>query len=554
VLIAMILALVALQIVLVGVTVLGTREQDLTVRRLESARAFYAAEGASNIAVREVAQLLDDDGDATVGSIALGSLTSGVTIGGSKAAASVSVLGTTYTITTSGQSGLATHSNTLSINRTTASTLSAGLYAEFYQVTPNPSVVASIPWSSTPNWVGIVPNVNLTGTSGGLRWPGGPTSKYGIRMRGTINIPTAGTWTFSTNSDDGSTLSINGTLVVNNDGLHGAVTRSGTITLAAGSADFDLKFFENTGGNNVTAYWAGPGIATRVIPASAFSCTPLRSVPPICGATSLSIGGSSGTSIDGFSSASGVYGGTNITSAFSVATNSVANNAFQVNGTTIAGNAVVGVGGNHLNVIQLTAASTITGTSSAASTGVGIIFQGLPTGMPTPTSLALSTTQTLSSNARYSSVVLSGSGTLNISGNVVIQCDGNFSMSGTSAINILPNSSLIIYMVGSIAMANTAAINTNTGDPTKVRIYYTATGRSFTMSNSAAFCGQAFNPGGGLTISGGGTPAAQYYGVYHGTTITTTSTAQIHADAAYGNSSGSGTTTNTSILVWRQSR
>ena len=116
---------------------------------------------------------------------------------------------------------------------------------------------------------------------------------------------------------------------------------------------------------------------------------------------------------------------------------------------------------------------------------------------------------------------------------------------GTSSLRELP---------GSIAMANSAAINTNTGDPSKVRVHYTATGRSFTMSNSAAFCGQAFNPGGGLTISGGGTPAAQYYGVFHGTTITTTSTAQIHADAAYGNSSGSGTTTSTSILAWRQSR
>ncbi|MCX5691264.1 MAG: PA14 domain-containing protein [Planctomycetota bacterium] len=550
----MILALVALQIVLVGVTVLGTREQDLSVRRLESARAFYAAEGASNIAVREVAQLLDDDGDATVGSIALGSLTSGVTIGGSKAAASVSVLGTTYTITTSGQSGLATHSNTLSINRTTASTLSAGLYAEYYRLSSGPSAVASVPWSSTPNWVGIVPNANLTNTASGLRWPGGPTSMYGIRMRGTITIPTAGTWTFLTNSDDGSTLSINGTLVVNNDGLHAAQTRSGTIVLAAGSADFDLKFFENSGSNNVIAYWAGPGIATQVIPATAFSCTPLRTIPPICGATSLSIGGSSGTSIDGFSSASGVYGGTNITSAFSVATNSVVNNAFQVNGTRIAGNALVGPGGNANSVIQLTASSNITGTSSAASTGVGIIFQGLPASMPAATSLSLTTTQTLSSNARYSTMTLSGSGTLNISGNVVIQCDGNLSMSGASAINILPNSSLIIYMVGSISMANTAAINMNTGDPSEVRIYYTATARSFTMSDSAAFCGQTFNPGGGLTISGGGSPAAQYYGVFHGTTITTTSTAVIHADAAYGNSSGSGTTSSTSILSWRQSR
>jgi hypothetical protein len=226
---------------------------------------------------REVAQALDDDGDATLGSVALGNPATGVSIGGALAAASVTVAGTDYTIRVTGQSGAATHGHVVNLRRTAASASAVpGLYAEYYRLSITPSVVAHVPWSSTPNWVGIVPNVNMPNISSAARWPGGPTGRYGIRMRGKITIPTTGTWTFSTNSDDGSTLSINGTLVANNDGLHGATTRAGSIVLPAGEADFDVKFFENGGSSNVTAYWSGPGIATTIIPPSAFTCTPLR--------------------------------------------------------------------------------------------------------------------------------------------------------------------------------------------------------------------------------------------------------------------------------------
>jgi Tfp pilus assembly protein PilX len=47
----------------------GAREQHLTVERLSTLRAFYAAEAGMNLAVREILVNLDEDGDGTIGTV-----------------------------------------------------------------------------------------------------------------------------------------------------------------------------------------------------------------------------------------------------------------------------------------------------------------------------------------------------------------------------------------------------------------------------------------------------------------------------------------------------
>lgn len=86
---------------------------------------------------------------------------------------------------------------------------------------------------------------------------------------GYIYITTAGTYTFSTISDDGSQLWIGGTKVVDNDGLHGNVKKSGNIYLEVGAHPITVKYFERSGGNNLQVYYAGPGISEQQIPDSA---------------------------------------------------------------------------------------------------------------------------------------------------------------------------------------------------------------------------------------------------------------------------------------------
>ncbi len=77
---------------------------------------------------------------------------------------------------------------------------------------------------------------------------------------GEIRIDQAGTYDFRTNSDDGSSLWIGNTMVVDNDGLHGSRNASGSYNFPApGNYPITVKFFERTGGNSLSVSWRPPG-------------------------------------------------------------------------------------------------------------------------------------------------------------------------------------------------------------------------------------------------------------------------------------------------------
>ncbi len=65
--IATVVVLLTLNLVILGLVLNGGRDHDLTVRRLETVEAAYAAEAGVNMSIRELIGLTDDDG--TVGSI-----------------------------------------------------------------------------------------------------------------------------------------------------------------------------------------------------------------------------------------------------------------------------------------------------------------------------------------------------------------------------------------------------------------------------------------------------------------------------------------------------
>ena len=167
-------------------------------------------------------------------------------------------------------------------------------------------------------------------------------------------------------------------------------------------------------------------------------------------------------------------------------------------------------------------------------------------------SLNVTGTTTWSSDVRYSNITLN---TLNariiVSGHRVIQCDGFFTIGSNCTIQLNANSSLRLYMTGgNLWITGTSQVNANTADPTRLHIYFDVPGWPVSMQNSAVFHGSIFNPGGSLTITGGSTPAPTFFGVYHGTTITTTSTALFRADASFGS-----TIASTNLLTtWRQTQ
>lgn len=90
--------------------------------------------------------------------------------------------------------------------------------------------------------------------------------EYGYRFTTYLKISTSGTYTFSLESDDGSRMSIDGTLLIDNDGQHGPTTRTANVTLAPGYHRVVVDFFDAAGGQTLNVEWSPPNGAMGPIP------------------------------------------------------------------------------------------------------------------------------------------------------------------------------------------------------------------------------------------------------------------------------------------------
>lgn len=89
--------------------------------------------------------------------------------------------------------------------------------------------------------------------------------KFNLQVEG-------GEFLFVLNSDNGSTLSIDGELVIDNDGRHDAAKKEGKKVLAAGNHKVQVQYFQADGDIALELMWQKPGDAVPVaIPLSAIS-------------------------------------------------------------------------------------------------------------------------------------------------------------------------------------------------------------------------------------------------------------------------------------------
>ena len=94
--------------------------------------------------------------------------------------------------------------------------------------------------------------------------------QFGIVYTGYIFAPTAGQYTFTLNSDDGSAFYIGKTLVVDNNGLHGIdiTTGTGTVSLNSGYHAFRLPYFDNAADQGLRLAMRAPGSASHIVGAA----------------------------------------------------------------------------------------------------------------------------------------------------------------------------------------------------------------------------------------------------------------------------------------------
>jgi PA14 domain len=106
------------------------------------------------------------------------------------------------------------------------------------------------------NWTNLSPGTGLG------------TSNYSVRWTGVVKTGAAGNYVFSTSSDDGVRLWVNGQLLIDKWVNQGITTLTGDILLEAGKFyDLRLEYFQGGGAAEVHLSWKEPNLALQIIPA-----------------------------------------------------------------------------------------------------------------------------------------------------------------------------------------------------------------------------------------------------------------------------------------------
>ncbi|GHD03387.1 family 16 glycoside hydrolase [Zhihengliuella salsuginis] len=119
----------------------------------------------------------------------------------------------------------------------------------------------------TPNVDKLMPTVDWS-TAGDF----GLEDNFLTHAVGTLHAPVAGEYTMRLTSDDGSRLSIDGSVVVDHDGLHGESSKEATVTLTEGPHELFIEHLEAGGGQALRLEWMVPGTDSFVlVPTEALS-------------------------------------------------------------------------------------------------------------------------------------------------------------------------------------------------------------------------------------------------------------------------------------------
>ncbi len=139
-------------------------------------------------------------------------------------------------------------------------------------------------------------------------------------------------------------------------------------------------------------------------------------------------------------------------------------------------------------------------------------------------------------NANYyisGNLALTGIQTMGVTGNVQIYVTGNFSIANSAYVYIAPNSSLVMYVGGTVSVGGAGVVNANNLAST-MTIYGLTTCTSATFANSGAFFGTVNTPNAAVSVTGAG----GVYGQITGSSITIQNSGAVHFDQALGLNAG----------------
>ena len=183
-------------------------------------------------------------------------------------------------------------------------------------------------------------------------------------------------------------------------------------------------------------------------------------------------------------------------------------------GTTIPGDIVVGAGGVPEEVINTKAGSIVTGDTYAAETDVDFPPVSPPVGLPEvawptePNGMTIDTSRTY-----LTPVILDQGDRVTIVGDVTIYAPYDMQVKNSAEIYIAPNSSLMLYVGGSLIAFNGSIIRNAEQDARNLRIYGTPTCTYINIMNSGEFWGAVYAPSASINITNSGTMYGSFIGM-----------------------------------------
>ena len=140
------------------------------------------------------------------------------------------------------------------------------------------------------NWGTAAPDASLGADTFSVRWTGEVLSDFGE------------TYAFSTTSDDGVRLTLDGTIVIDHFNDHGPALDTGSLALTPGWHPLVLEYYENGGGAQIDLSWSSPSQPKQIVPEShlrpgcaagvcsaGFACNAAQRCVPACDPTGCAL-------------------------------------------------------------------------------------------------------------------------------------------------------------------------------------------------------------------------------------------------------------------------
>ncbi|NOX65805.1 MAG: hypothetical protein GXO85_08395, partial [Chlorobi bacterium] len=120
-------------------------------------------------------------------------------------------------------------------------------------------------WEKLPNFLLLEPLTEGTIDKFGYDGIQHSETYFGLVLHGFIKIKQDGEYTFYVGSNDGSKLFIDNKELINNDGNHGYIEKSGKVYLEKGEHLIEVRYYQAGGVKHLKVFWEGPGIEKQEI-------------------------------------------------------------------------------------------------------------------------------------------------------------------------------------------------------------------------------------------------------------------------------------------------